>query len=241
MTPGRSRRERTAAVGLALAAGVLGFLATSRTWVTADLDDVLAGRLHLSLDGAKVAPVVPAVSLVLLAAGAAVLLAGRLGRAVAGLVLVVAGATGAAAAVAAARAPGAAVSAELAKATGRSSGLQAAVATTAWPWLAVLAGVLGVVAGVLVVLGARRWAAPSDRFEVPAGVANPGASSPADPGSSSTADPARPAQPAGPAGSADRPRPAGPAAAADPDDAGHSAPEPADVWDALNRGEDPTR
>jgi uncharacterized membrane protein (TIGR02234 family) len=233
VTPERSRRERTAAVGLALAAGVLGFLATSRTWVTADLDDVLAGQLHLSLDGAKVAPVVPAVSLVLLAAGAAVLLARRLGRAVAGLVLVVAGATGAAAAVSAARAPGAAVSAELAQATGRSSGLQAVVATTAWPWLAVLAGALGVVAGVLVVLGTRRWAAPSDRFEVPAGVA--------DPGSSGSAQSAGPAQPTGPASSADRPAPAGPAGAADPGDAGRSDPEPADVWDALNRGDDLTR
>jgi uncharacterized membrane protein (TIGR02234 family) len=224
VTPGRSRRERAAAVGLALAAGVLGFLATSRTWVTADLDDVLAGQLHLSLDGAKVAPVVPAVSLVLLAAGAAVLLARRLGRVIAGLVLVVAGATGAAAAVSAARAPGAAVSAELARATGRSSGVQAAVATTAWPWLAVVAGVLGVVAGVLVVLGARRWAAPSDRFEVPAGVADPGSSGPA--------EPARPADAARPA---ERARPG------EPGDADRPDLEPADVWDALNRGDDLTR
>ena len=239
MTPERSRRERTAAVGLALGAGVLGFLAASRTWVTADLDDVLAGRLHLNLDGAKVAPVVPAVSLVLLAAGAAVLLARRVGRAVAGLVLVAAGATGAAAAVSATRAPGAAVSAELARATGRSTGSQAVVATTAWPWLAVLAGVLAVVAGVLVVVGSRRWVAPSDRFEVPVGVPEPGSASPRS--SAVTEDAARPAQPAGPAGAAEGLRAAGTSAP------GHAAggvrpdPEPADVWDALNRGEDPTR
>jgi uncharacterized membrane protein (TIGR02234 family) len=217
VTPERSRRERAAAVGLALVAGVLGLLAASRTWVTAELTDVLAGRVQLRLTGARLAPVVPAVSLVLLAAGAAVLLARRLGRAVAGLVLVLAGAVCGAAAVAAARSPQAALGAEAARVTGRSAGPPATFGTTAWPWLAVVAGVLAVLAGALVVVGTRRWVAPSDRFEAPG------------------------AGPAPAAAAAGRGSPDGGGPAVEPAGTAGSAVEPADAWDALNRGEDPTR
>jgi uncharacterized membrane protein (TIGR02234 family) len=223
------------AVVLALAAGVLGLLAASRTWVTADLSDALARRVQLRLTGARLAPVVPAVSLVLLAAGAAVLLARRLGRAVAGLVLVLAGAACAAAAVTAARSPQSALGVEAARVTGRSAGPQGIFATTSWPWLAVVAGGLAVLAGALVVVGARRWTVASDRFEAPVAadgrsVGGPSGIEPAVGGGGAAAGPAADAEPA----EAQRPD-AGPA-----DVQGREA-EPADVWDALSRGEDPTR
>jgi uncharacterized membrane protein (TIGR02234 family) len=250
LTPQRLRRERTAAVLLALVAGLLGLLSASRTWAAADVTDVLAGQLRLRLSGRQVAPVVPAVSVVLLAAGAAVLLARRLGRGVAGLVLVLAGALCAAAAVSAARTPGAAVAAEVARATGRSAGPQVAVTTTAWPWLAVAAGVLAVVAGALVVVGARRWSAPSQRFEVPAAASAEGASvsdmsaggtSPSDAavGAGAQRVPSGPSLPSGAAGAA--PAVDRPTTPSEPRTSTPLGPEPADAWDALSRGEDPTR
>jgi uncharacterized membrane protein (TIGR02234 family) len=224
-----------AAVLLALLAGLLGLLAASRTWVTADVSDALAGRLHLRLSGRQVAPVVPAVSVVLLAAGVSVLLARRIGRVVTGLVLVLAGSACAAAAFSAIRAPRGAVAAEVGRATGRSGagsvGSGASVAVSPWPWLAVVAGVAAVVAGALVVLGARRWAAPSDRFEAPAGAPASSAGSSGAP-ASDAASTAAPAQaPSGPESPGERPE----------CEAAGDAAEPADAWDALSRGEDPTR
>ena len=204
---------------LALVAGLLGLLAASRTWVTADVTDALAGRLHLRLTGRQVAPVVPAVSVVLLAAGVAALLARRLGRAVTGLVLVLGGAACAAAALSAVRAPQGAVAVAVARATGRSGGGASApgasLAVSAWPWLAVVAGAAAVVAGAFVVVGARRWAEPSERFEAPAGA-------PAEaPSQVESQVESRSKRPEGGGGGADA--------------------EPADAWDALSRGEDPTR
>ncbi|HKG52291.1 MAG TPA: Trp biosynthesis-associated membrane protein [Actinomycetales bacterium] len=234
---------------LALVAGLLGLLSASRTWVTADVTDALAGRLQLRLSGRQVAPVVPAVSVVLLAAGVSVLLARRLGRVVTGLVLVLAGAAGAAAAVSAARAPEAAVAAELARATGRSAvgpaGAGASVAVTPWPWLAVVAGLAAVVAGAFVVLRARRWAAPSDRFEVPAAAAE-GRPAETTPPSADRPVSDGVAEATGAAGAAALGSAAGPAGATGVDSASGSAAadstaEPADAWDALSRGEDPTR
>jgi len=220
VTPERLRRERTAAVLLALVAGLLGLLAASRTWAAADVTDALAGRLQLRLSGRQVAPIVPAVSVVLLA--------------------------------------------------------EVAVTTTGWPWLAVAAGVLSVLAGAVVVVAGRRWSAPSDRFESPgaggAGAASaPGAT--ARPGAAG-----RPGVAGGAGGGPDRaasgestaPAPAVSArqgahgrthadttetADASPTRAPSNGgadssvggphepvdPEPADAWDALSRGEDPTR
>ena len=49
MTPERSRRERTTAVLLALVAGLLGLLAASRTWVTADVTEFAIVRAPLNV------------------------------------------------------------------------------------------------------------------------------------------------------------------------------------------------
>jgi uncharacterized membrane protein (TIGR02234 family) len=87
-------------------------------------------------------------------------------------------------------------------AAGRASGLSATTAHlvqhTAWPWVAVLGGLLLLVAGVLALLRARTWPVMSTRYE-------------------------RDGTP--------RPRAARPVA--DPE-------SPAELWKALDRGEDPT-
>lgn len=188
------------AVVLTLAGATLGLLSTARPWVRAIVEDPVVGRATITASGRQAAPVVPAVALVALAGGVALLLARTLGRRVTGVLLVLAGAAGVAATLTLLRTPLSGVSDQVARAVGVSGSTPASTHVTAWPWVAVAGGVLVVVAGVLAVTMARVWAAPRDRYDVPAEVEQrrgaDGDGAPDDPGA---------------------------------------------TWDALSRGEDPTR
>ena len=193
MSGGRLDRPGPAAL-LALTGGALGLLAASRPWVHAVVLDPVLGRTAVTASGRQAAPVVPAVALVALAGGVALLLARTLGRRVAGLLLVLAGAAEIAAASSAVRSPEAGVSDLVARAVGAVGAADVRVTVTGWPWLAVASGVLVALAGVLTVLRARHWAVRASRYDAPAEV-----SAPVQDG------------------------------------------EGPDTWDALSRGEDPTR
>ena len=193
----RSDRPATAAL-LALAGGGLGLVATTRPWVHAVvLESVLGQRKTIVVSGKDAAPAVVAVALVALAAGVALLLARTSGRRVIGLVLVLAGAAQVAATTSTVGQPRSSVTDQVARAVGATGSTDVSVTVTGWPWLAVVGGVLVVLAGVHTVLRARRWSAPTGRYEATA-----------------TAD-------------------------GTPDAADH--PEGSDAWDALTRGDDPTR
>jgi uncharacterized membrane protein (TIGR02234 family) len=154
---------------LALLGGALGLLSGSRPWVHATVNDPLLGlQRTVSASGRMAAPVVVAVALVALAGGVALLLAGRFGRRLVGVVLVLAGAAELAAALGAVRQPGQAIADQVTRAVGRTGGAELRVTVTGWPWVAVLAGVLVVVAGALAVLRAHRWSGPKTRYESPA-------------------------------------------------------------------------
>ena len=86
-------------------AAALGLLAASRPWVHAASLDPVLGRTTVTASGREAAAVVPAVALVALAGGVALLLARTVGRRVAGLLLVVAGAAQVAATVGTLRSP----------------------------------------------------------------------------------------------------------------------------------------
>ncbi|WP_426566927.1 Trp biosynthesis-associated membrane protein [Angustibacter sp. McL0619] len=184
---------------LAMVGGALGLLAASRPWVHAVVQDPVLGRTSVTASGRQAAAVVPAVALVALAGGVALLLARTLGRRVAGLLLVLAGAAQLAAALAVVRSPESGVSDVVARAVGAVGTTDVHVQVTGWPWLAVASGVLVAAAGALAVLRARHWEVRTTRYDPP-----------------------------GPPGS--------PAEDPAPEDA--AAP---DTWDALSRGEDPTR
>ncbi|GAA4354377.1 Trp biosynthesis-associated membrane protein [Angustibacter luteus] len=193
MTRRRIDRPASAAV-LALVGGALGLLAASRPWVHAVVIDPVLGRTAVSASGRQAAAVVPAVALVALAGGIALLLARTIGRLVAGLLLVVAGAAQVAAAVGILRSPRPSVEEIVGRAVGAVGSSDVRVTLTAWPWLSVASGALVAVAGVWTVLRARSWSEPTSRYDAPS---------------------ARTEQ----AGTED----------------------PPDTWDALSRGEDPTR
>ncbi|TFV87581.1 TIGR02234 family membrane protein [Blastococcus sp. CT_GayMR16] len=158
------RRELTAAVVGSVLAGALALSAGGQAWatVTAQREAPLPPVTGL-LTGADAAPLVPAAGLVLLAAAVALLAVRGPGRAVVGLLMAVAGGvlawsgvralTGGLDDVAAQEFPGrTAVTAEI---------------SAAWPILAVLAGVLGIAAGLFAVLRGRTWPAMGRRYERP--------------------------------------------------------------------------
>ena len=169
-----ARRELGAVLGAAALAGALALSAGGQSWasVTAVRRPPLPPVIVAVL-GSDAAPLVPASGLVLLAAAVALLAVRGSGRVVVGLLMAVAGGvlgwsglrvlvgglTSAAAAV-----PGLG-------GTGDTT-LVVHVART-WPALALLAGVLGVAAGLATVLRGRSWPGMGRRYERDAGAVLP--------------------------------------------------------------------
>jgi uncharacterized membrane protein (TIGR02234 family) len=197
---GRRLSGPAAAVLPTLLGAALTLLSSSRTWVEASLTDPVLGRTAIDATGRQAAAVVPAVALVALAGGVALLLARALGRRVAGVLLVVAGAMGAASTVTVLRVPGSGVTDLVTKAVGVVGSQPTATQVTWWPWLALVGCGLVCLGGAVAVLRAGGWARPRGRYDSPAVDTGPERDSP----ERSDSDPGR-------------------------------------TWDALSRGEDPTR
>ncbi len=175
-----------AAVGAGLTLGVVG-----QPWghgVAAS--GALRVAVHAS--GRDATPVPAGLGLLALAGGLAVLATRRMGRAVVGALLLLAGLGIAAAAALAAVNPRPALDAAAAKAAAQTAAHAAQVTGTAWPYLAVVGGVIVAGAGAFTLARGRGWPGMSGRYDTP------------------------------------RRRASAPAAT------------PAAIWDALDRGDDPT-
>lgn len=136
-----------------MAAGALALVAGGQTWVetTVERQPPLPPVVDV-LSGSDAAPLVPATGLVLLAAAVALLAVRSAGRVVVGLLMAVAGGVLGWSGIRA-----------LAGDQGRGEGTTEI--TAAWPLLAVGAGLLGVAAGLVVVLRGRAWPDPGRRYE----------------------------------------------------------------------------
>ncbi len=160
------RRELTTAVLGAVLAGALALVAGGQAWAT-----VTAQRsaplppVSAELSGAEAAPLVPAAGLVLLAAAVALLAVRGAGRAVVGLLAVVAGgALGWSGLRALTGGLDEAGSDLPGLAGGTVSGTSADVSAV-WPVLAVAAGLVAVATGAFAVLRGRTWPAMGRRYE----------------------------------------------------------------------------
>ena len=160
-----ARRELGAAVLGAVGAGALALIAGGQAWarVTAEREPPLPPVSGV-LSGADAAPLVPAAGLVLLAAAVALLAVRGPGRAVVGLLMAAAGGVLAWSGVRA-------LAGGLSDATtglpglGRAGGRVVVDLTAVWPLLAVVAGLLGIGAGLLAVLRGGTWPAMGRRYE----------------------------------------------------------------------------
>jgi uncharacterized membrane protein (TIGR02234 family) len=159
-----ARRELTvAAVGAALA-GALALSAGGQPWAEVTIDrPAPLPPLEAVVLGADAAPLVPAAGLVLLAAAVALFAVRGAGRVVVGLLTAVAGGVLAWSGIRAMTGGLDAVAADLPGGGGARSPVVALSA--GWPSMALVAGVLGGAAGLLVVLRGRRWPGMGRRYE----------------------------------------------------------------------------
>ncbi|WP_444661919.1 Trp biosynthesis-associated membrane protein [Cellulomonas sp. CW35] len=169
--PGRGR----AAVLLLLAAALTGLTALV-PWLTVETVTVLGEPRTVTVAGSSAAPSLVAVTLVLLAAAGAAALVGRAGRWVVVGVVALAGALVVVDGVGVLRSPGSAAAPSVADELGVERVVED-VAVSAWPWVAVVVGVLVVLLAVWLARASASWAV-GRRHEgasttVPAGGAAP--------------------------------------------------------------------
>ena len=159
------RRGLVAAVLLCLAGSALLLLAASRTWLevrTDSLSPVLARTTLLT--GDDLASGVRALALLGLAGVAAVVATRSWGRVAVGALLAVAGAWSVALV---GRVVADQEAAALREAPAGSLALVLRESGGAWPYVALLGGLLLTASGLLVVLRGRRWAAMGARYDAP--------------------------------------------------------------------------
>ncbi|MFC5662001.1 TIGR02234 family membrane protein [Kitasatospora misakiensis] len=184
------RRTLMVMLLLTVLGAVLVLTAAGRVWA-----DGLAGTLEVSVTGGRISELPAGLALVALAAAVAVFAVRGAGRSAVGVLTVLAG-LGAAAAAAAGAGDTAALDAEAASKLALTGSTATGVGHTAWPWVALLGGLLLALAGFLTARYGRGWPALGSRYEAPTGRAQ----------ARRTA----------------------------------SDGTPADLWKALDRGEDPT-
>ncbi|MFP5371249.1 MAG: TIGR02234 family membrane protein, partial [Actinomycetes bacterium] len=162
MSGSAARRELTSAVLASAVAGGLALFAAGQTWVTYSvLRRAPLPPVSGALEGSSYAPVVPAAGLVLLAAAVALLAVRGHGRFAVGALVALGGAV---LAWTGARALGGGLEEA---AAGDQTVVQASVIVTssAWPLATLSAGLVGALAGLLVVVRGRRWPAMGERYE----------------------------------------------------------------------------
>ncbi|MEJ3404974.1 Trp biosynthesis-associated membrane protein [Rathayibacter sp. YIM 133350] len=166
-TTSRGRRLKFAVIAVLLVAAALALTAATQTWFTLTLR---ASGARLPVSGAVAAPALSALAFAGIALAAALAIAGPVIRLVLGALGIVLGGAivlAAGLALSDAVAAGAPAVTSSTGVSGQDSvhALVSAVATTPWPVLAIVAGVLVALGGLAVLLTARLWPASSRRYQ----------------------------------------------------------------------------
>ncbi|MDR6868527.1 putative membrane protein (TIGR02234 family) [Microbacterium resistens] len=163
-----TRRGRSLSVLLMVIAGGIGIISSTQTWLTVTRAD---GGADVPVPGATALPVLAPLSLTALALGAAVALVGPVLRYVfAAIAVAVAVTLGVLTTVAVVQRPISAVAPALTEVTGLAGekalhGVVGGISATPWPWFALAAWALLLLAGVLVLVTARGWRSGGRRFQ----------------------------------------------------------------------------
>ncbi|MEV5103586.1 TIGR02234 family membrane protein [Streptomyces massasporeus] len=164
--PGSARAGRLS-LAVALLSGALGaavaLLATRQQW-SQGTATVAGGAFPLTAKGSDVTGVPAALAIVGLAALVAVFAVRRAGRFVVAALLALSG-VGIVAAALLGASDSSALDEQAAQASGDTSASVDALSHTAWPYVAVVGGVLILVAGLLALRYGRLWPAMSGRYE----------------------------------------------------------------------------
>lgn len=143
----------------------LTLLAVTQSWWTVNLAD-----RSIEVIGTTASPALSALSLSSFALAAALAIAGPVFRVVMGILQIFIGGTVVLASIVSITDPVASSASLITEATGVEgsesvAALVESVALTAWPWLAVVAGVLSALVGVLLLVTFRRWPAASRKYQ----------------------------------------------------------------------------
>ncbi|MER7584675.1 TIGR02234 family membrane protein [Kitasatospora sp. NPDC097691] len=160
-----SRRTLGVMLLLTVLSAVLVLTAVGRTWA-----EGRAGTLDVAVTGGTISELPGGLALVGLAAAVAVFAVRGVGRLAVGALTLLAG-IGAAAASVAGAGDTAALDAEAARKLALTGSAATGVSHTAWPWVALVGGVLLALAGLLTLRYGRRWPAMGSRYEAPTGKA----------------------------------------------------------------------
>ena len=159
----RRRLSRRAAVLAVLGGGALLLASTALPWVTAPVRSAVQTST-VSASGSAAAALVPSAALVVLAAGLAIALAGRIARVVAAAAVALGGVLAVFGVIELLRSPGAAVLA-VARRNPAGSELDGAAQLTPWPVVALVLAVLLVAVGVALLFLMGEWDRVGQRYE----------------------------------------------------------------------------
>lgn len=161
------RRARSMAVLAMLAAGAIGVIASTQTWIDVTLDD--GAQQTLAVAGADALPVLTPLSLAALALGAALSIVGPVLRYLFGVLgILIAALVGVGTAQLLFATPVSATAAAVTEATGISgtdavASLVSDLSLTPWPAVTLVAQVVLAAAAVFTLVTARRWASGASR------------------------------------------------------------------------------
>lgn len=170
MTGVNARRLKSLSILAVLVISGLVFLTWTRAWFVFTVTAGQTDGVIVEATGETAAPALAALGLAGLAAGAALSIAGRLFRVILGSLTVLIGASVVLSATLALLDPIGTSASAVSTATGVAgsesvTGAVEAVETSPWPALAIVVGALLALAGVFVVLTARRWPGPSRKYD----------------------------------------------------------------------------
>lgn len=246
------RRAKYSTMLLLLVGSGLALLAATQPWFTVRLTDTANHSTTISVSGSVAAPALTALALAGVALTAALAIAGPVFRIVLALLGVLLGVSVLISAITAISDAVRASSAAITTATGVAGDasirrLVHAVGVEFWPWPAVVAGVLVILASAAVVVFSRVWPGPSRKYQTR--FAGEDGRSAEEVFADATASDAT-APDATASDATDVPHDSdAPAGAGHTDHASGDGPGPAtldrdtaiDSWDELTRGDDPTR
>src|SRR5690625_435238 len=154
----RTRLSRSITVLIVLLGGVLALIGATQTWVTA----TGFGATHIDsvqVSGQEASPVITAMALVTIAAGAALSIARTVGRWIIGIVVILAAITLGGVTITIMTNPLDAVALKIAETTGTTGTSQQAaqLELSVLPWLTLVGAVIALAGGIIALVVGRRW------------------------------------------------------------------------------------
>ncbi|GAB2514956.1 Trp biosynthesis-associated membrane protein [Paramicrobacterium agarici] len=167
------RRIKSILIVVTLAVSGCALLTWTQPWFSLVLTQGTHAGTDVDVPGEAAGPAVAALGLAGLALGGALAIAGRVLRVVFGVLEVLIGGSLIASAIVAVSDPAAASSKTITEFTGvagdsAAHDLVAQSFATAWPYVALAAGIILAVLGIAVIVTSRRWPASGRKFDAPA-------------------------------------------------------------------------